>query len=469
MGKLKRFLSTTAVYLAGSVLSKLVSFFLLPLYTSKISPDQYGVYDLVITVISLAAPVAFVQIWDGMFRVSFDYSKEKDKYKIISNAFAVFTAGAVFYAVGFAILQSIFHMEHSTYIFAYGLALSVDYLYGYICRVFLDNKLYMGAGLINTLLTATINIILIVQFRWDVRSLYLSPIIGMLVQSLIIDVRYKVLKRFRFAYIDRNEILKMIRFSIPLCLATASYWLLTGFSKLLITNTLGAADNGVFAIANRFSSMVTLVLTIFQYAWNELAYLMSNDAGRTDTYNLCIDLLLKFVILGSAGVCVFVKILFPYIIHEQYAMAINIIPATIIGSMMNAMASFVGTLFMTEKKNNDIMYSTLIAAGVNIGFGIFGTKLWGLQGATLALMIAFMTLMLIRLWQAGKQFSIKYNWKGITVPICLLVLSILEYYLIDNVILDICVMLGILFAFVFSLRNYISMMLDSMRHKNESK
>ena len=45
MNKLKRFLSTTLVYFIGTVLSKLVSFLLLPLYTGKIPPTEYGSYD----------------------------------------------------------------------------------------------------------------------------------------------------------------------------------------------------------------------------------------------------------------------------------------------------------------------------------------------------------------------------------------------------------------------------------------
>ena len=51
-------------------MSKIVSFLLLPLYTSYLSPAQFGQYDLAYTFINLIVPIVFFQIWDGAFRFS---------------------------------------------------------------------------------------------------------------------------------------------------------------------------------------------------------------------------------------------------------------------------------------------------------------------------------------------------------------------------------------------------------------
>ncbi len=455
MNKVKRFLSTTIVYLIGNVLSKLVVFFLLPLYTSRIAPDQYGIYDLMMTLVTLLAPIAFFQVWDGMFRAAFDYEDKESKYTVISNSLFISGIGIAIYLVGFAVVYAIFRFEYALYILLYGLFLSINYLYGYVCRVFLANSLYAFSGLINTIVTTVLNVVLIVCFHWDVRSLYFAPVVGMLVQIVIIECKYRVLARFSRKVISKELIRKLLKFSIPLCVVGASYWLLSGFTKLLITGMLGAADNGLFAIANRFATMVTLIVTIFQFAWNEMAYMMANDKNRVDSYNICIDMLLKFVILGGAAVCIFIKILFPYLIDEQYALAIHVIPATILGSMMNAMASFVATLFMAEKKTNSIVYSILIAAAVNIGLGFLLTKYFGLQGATIALAVAFTLLMLMRLFQAKKTIHIALHVKEILLFLGIMALAVVEYYLVDNVWIDVLTLLAIGVIFLVSVRKYI--------------
>lgn len=459
MNKLKRFMSTTLVYFVGNVLSKLVVFFLLPLYTSRISPEQYGYYDLVLAFINLFAPIFFLQIWDGMFRVSFDYGNNADKYKVISNAYVVALLGTFVYSILFSVIQAQFEIKYSLYVFIYGIAFAFHYLYGYVCRVFLANKMYALSGLINTTVTAVLNIILIVKFNWDVKSLYFAPAIGMLVQILIIEIKFKTISKFRIKDITVSECMKLVRFSIPLCLSSVSYWLLSGFTKVLIAQLLGTADNGLFAVANKFSTATVLIITIFQYAWNELAYIMSNDTDRVKIYNICIDLLLKFALLGGAGICIFIKIIFPYIIHEQYSAALAIIPATILGSMTNSAAGFISTLFMTEKKTKEIMISTIIASGVNIILGFVCTKAFKLHGATISLAIAFTLLMLIRLFQAIKYFNIKIDFKQHILSIFVLVAAIAEYYISNSIILDCFAILIVILVFILSMKPYLRKLL----------
>ncbi len=457
MSKIKRFFSTSMVYLVGNVLSKLVVFFLLPLYTSRIPPDEYGVYDLIMTLITLLAPIAFFQIWDGMFRMGFDYSEKKDKYAVTSNAGVVFGVGIVVYIAIFTVLYFIFRFENAVYILLYGLFLSLNYFYGYVCRVFLANAFFAISGLLNTVVNTVLNVILIICFDWGVESLYLSPIVGFFVQCLITECKFKVLFNFKKSAINRNIIKVMLKFSIPLCIVGASYWLLSGFTKVLIKAMIGDTANGLFGIANKFASMITLVVTIFQYAWNELAYMMANDDDRVDSYNLCIDLLLKFSILGSAGMCIFIKILFPYLIDEQYAMAIYIIPATIIGTMMNSMASFVATLFMTEKKTGTIVYSILASSAINIALGIVLTKFFGLQGATISLAVAFTMLLVLRLIQARKKIKIKINLLNTAILAVVLALAVVEFYLVKYLVVDILAVVAILGVFFVSIRKYLKL------------
>ncbi len=463
MNRVKRFIQTSFVYLVGNVLSKLVAFFLIPLYTSKISPEQYGIYDLVIAFVNLFAPLAFFQIWDGMFRVTFDYEKEEDKYRVISNSVFVSFVGAFLYALIFGVVYSIIPFEHAMYVFAYGCVFSLHYLYGYICRVFLDNKLSVISGFISTLITALLNVVLILYFNWDIKSLYFAPTVGMLVQILIVEFQYKVLRHFKWSSLSKNTISQMLRFSLPLCLSGVSYWLLSGFTKLVITYYLGAADNGLFAIANRFASLVILVITIFQYAWNEMSYMMANDKSRTNVYNICIDLLIKFVLLGSAGLCVGIKIIFPYFVAEQYSQAIAIIPATIIGSMLNAMSGFISTMFMTEKKTNVIMYSTLVSAAVNIILGIVLTKIWGLQGASIALGIAFGVLLFIRMIQAQKYFKIAVKIKIMLIFIGILIVSVIEFYLVNNIWCDIFYIFLLLIVSALTFKDYIIIIMSKTK------
>ena len=97
MDRIKNFIKNAGIYLIGSVFSKLIAFILLPLYTNCLMPDVMGEYDYAVTLMSFAAPVCFFQIWDAMFRFSFDYADENLKRKVVNNAFFVSFLGIFLY------------------------------------------------------------------------------------------------------------------------------------------------------------------------------------------------------------------------------------------------------------------------------------------------------------------------------------------------------------------------------------
>lgn len=465
MNKIKRFLNTTLVYFIGTVLSKLVSFILLPLYTNRIPPTEYGSYDLVLTLLNLIAPIAFFQIWDGMFRRSFDFDDEQQKYDVITNAHIVSGFGAIVYLIFFGVLQLFCGFDNFGWAALYGFFFSLHYMYGLIGRVFLRNKLIVITGLINTIITACLNIILITVFNMGVASLYIAPTVGTIVQILIVEGVLKTFKHFRRSAINRSEMLKMLKFSIPLCVAALSYWLLSGFTKIVITGMLGSYENGLYAVANKFGTIITLIVSIVQSAWNEMAYLMVGEKDRNQSYRICIDIMMKSVILGTAALCVCVKWLYPLWIDAQYEEGFFIVPATIVGVLFNSIAGFLGTLFMAENNTKSIMKSTLFSAGINIVLCVLMTKLFGLHGATCSLMIAFFILMMLRLFQGRKKYGIAFSLSTFVVLVVILGAIILEYYFVISIWIDCIVIIGIIGIYIIMMKGYIDKILGAFNKR----
>ncbi|ONG70991.1 hypothetical protein BKK42_17920 [Bacillus cereus] len=452
--KFKRFIKTALVFLTGNVLIKLVSFFLLPLYTNKISPDQFGSYDFVMSIINLIAPIAFFQIWDGMYRYAFDYEKEQDKQNVITNSIVVCLFGCIIYFALFSLVQHFFEFQYFEYIIIYGLLYALNYLYTYTARVFLANKLFVFSGVMGALTTSGLNVAFIVGLGWDIKSIYVSSIIGLIIQMLIIELKVGVLCHFRISKTNYALIVHMIKFSLPLCVATISYWLLSGYTKFLIMNFNGDSANGVYAIANKFSAMLTLVVSVLQFAWNETAYLMTNDSERKKNYPIFIDIMTTGVAYGVAVFCLITKVIFPYVIHVQYHDAIYLVPATVIGVGANSLAGLLGTLFMTEKKTNYIFISTLLSSLVNIILGYFAAKYYGVYGASAVLALSFVILMVLRLAKLKRMYDIKLKALKLASILSVIAISTLAFFLLASNVAIIVVILIIILMFVFSMREY---------------
>ena len=438
MNKTKRFGVTVLVFLLGNVLSKLITFFLLPLYTANLSPAEYGNYDLIVTIVSFVSPLIFFQIWDGMYRFSFDKKKNEEKQAVISNAFVVFGLGTCLYlliSIVFgliSVLGGFMSVSRFFLIIGYAFFYSFSFIFCYGSRVYLKNTLFAISGLANTATVMTLNLILILVCGWGVDALYLGAIAGFIVQILILEIPGGYLRKISLKSTDKELIKKMIRFSIPLCLATASYWLLSGFTKICIVMYLGDEGNGYYAVANRFGSLITLVVTAFQYAWNEIAYIMSEEDDRKEKYSLCINTIIKLLLCLSGCLILGIKIIFPYFIDPSYNAALDIIPATVIGVAFNSLAAFVATIFMSEKNTGFVMISTFIAAIVNIVGGLVVTKFFGLQGALISLGVSFLVLAALRIYQSRKMIGFKLDYK-IIFALVSLAACVVVFFLFNNI------------------------------------
>ncbi|MGL9780697.1 lipopolysaccharide biosynthesis protein [Enterococcus faecium] len=470
MNKIKQFFKTAFIYFVGSIMAKLISFLLLPLYTCYISPEKYGTFDLVLSLINLIGPLAFFQIWDGMFRYAFDYNDKNEKYVVINHALITFIFTIPVFIVLFLATYFYFGYQHIVYVLIYGFLFSLQYIYAYAARVFLNNRLFVFSGIANTVCSAILNIILIIGFHWDIKSLYIAPAIGCLLQIIIIELKIGLCKHFSLKYIKIYKIKEMIFFSFPLCLATISYWLLSGLTKVMINKHLGSYENGLYAVSNRFAATIAIFVMVFQYAWNELAYIMSDDETRTQKYNLFVNTIFNLVMVGSAIACLFIKIIFPYFIGKEYLEALDILPAVLIGSTINSMAGLFGTLFMTEKKTGSIMISTFIAAFMNIIVSILLIKvsMFSLQSSVVTLGISFILLMWIRLKQFSNSFKIKLSLESL-ISVVPLILSIIIYYMIDNTYIYILIIILMIFYLIIINKKIIFLLFEAYFDKETGK
>ena len=45
----------------------------------------------------MIVPIAFFQIWDGIFRFVYDYKSKEDKYGVVSNGLVITLMGMILY------------------------------------------------------------------------------------------------------------------------------------------------------------------------------------------------------------------------------------------------------------------------------------------------------------------------------------------------------------------------------------
>lgn len=82
MGKYKYLIKNVGLLILSNFATKLLSFFLVPLYTNILTTGEYGTYDLFSTTSSVLLPMVTLNIQDATLRFALD--KEYDRYAIVT-------------------------------------------------------------------------------------------------------------------------------------------------------------------------------------------------------------------------------------------------------------------------------------------------------------------------------------------------------------------------------------------------
>lgn len=111
MSKEKELIKNTIILSLGNFLSQLTSLITLPILTAYISKADYGIYELINTIISLIIPIVTVKIASAAFRFMIEFRDNNEKLKqitttilvgsIISSTVIVLLINFIFYSVSF--------------------------------------------------------------------------------------------------------------------------------------------------------------------------------------------------------------------------------------------------------------------------------------------------------------------------------------------------------------------------------
>ena len=91
MGKYRRLILNTVLFAINAVATKLITFFLVPLYTYYMSAGEYGLTDMSLTVINLATPLVTFSIAEAAVRFIVGDSDRQDDYVAISILITLFS------------------------------------------------------------------------------------------------------------------------------------------------------------------------------------------------------------------------------------------------------------------------------------------------------------------------------------------------------------------------------------------
>jgi O-antigen/teichoic acid export membrane protein len=98
----RRIIAHSSIYMLGILLSKAVTFIMIPIYTKYLVPSDYGIIELLMMTIDIVAFFIGIGLSNSILRFYYDFDNETDRHRVISTGLI---AGVTISASGFALLM----------------------------------------------------------------------------------------------------------------------------------------------------------------------------------------------------------------------------------------------------------------------------------------------------------------------------------------------------------------------------
>lgn len=418
--KYKKLGKNTLWMMIGNFASKLLSFFLVPLYTAYLSTADYGVSDLMTTTVSLLSPFLTLAASEGILRFTLD--KSNDRKQVFTLALTVSGVGYVILLVVSPILKN-----HSSFENYYSLFL-IYYLFNnllWILQQFVKGidhvPHYAASGVISTLSSVTSNILLLAIFKFGVRGYLYSQIIACLMPVIYIFFIEKLYRYIiRPTKISGQLIKRYFAYCLPLIPNQISWWINNSSDKYILNFYHGLSLTGIYSVAYKIPTILTVIGGIFASSWQISAV---EDFGSEESKHFFSSVFQRYFSLFAVAttfILCFIKLLAKFLFSNDFYNAWPYASILLLASFAQAIGQFYETIYVCAMKPKMLLATTMIAAGVNTGLNFVLIPSFGAYGASIATLIGYLAMFLVRAVDTRRIFQFKIYYFKFFMVISLL-------------------------------------------------
>ena len=428
----KKLGKNTILMVVGNFVSKILTFILLPLYTYCLTTSEYGISDLITTTINLCLPFLTLTISESVLRLTLD--KNSDKKQIFTITAVVVLSGFMVLTVSSPFWKRIVPFEeYVVYFLLYYLVMVLSNTAQQFTKGLEHVDVSVISGIVTTFATCMWNVFLLLILKMGIKGYLLAYILGYASSFLYIFVKEKLWTYWVSPrMIDTMAVREILTYCVPLIPNSISWWISDSSDRYILEFFWGASVIGVYAIAYKIPSIVSILSTILTSAWQISAV---DDFGSEESRNFFSDVYQKYAsvyVMASAVIILFIKVIARILFSGEFFEAWKYAAILLIAVVFQAMNGFLGIIYAASKKTKAIFVTTILGAGINIVLNILFIPTMGALGAAIATLISYIVVWAARLYDTRKILPITINYKVELISYVLIIVQCIVTYLSDK-------------------------------------
>jgi O-antigen/teichoic acid export membrane protein len=444
MTAIRRLAGQTAIYGIPSVLGRVLSYLLVPLYTAVFRPGEYGTVGVFYAYTSFLMVVLTYGMETTFFRFN---QQEQDKESVFSAGMISLIVTSVLFlclVLYFSrdIARWIDYSEHPEYVTWFGWILALDALSAIpFARLRAQNRPVRFAWVKMT--NITINILLNLFFlvfcpyilkhysnsllghfitsvyipHWGIEYIFVSNLAASSVTLLMLlpqisQVRWKI---------NRSLWKKMLFYTFPLLFAGMAGIVNETFDRLLLRYLLPEGIStyqvGIYTACYKISILMTIFIQAYRYAAEPFFFAQAKEKDAKDVYARIMDYFIIIVSLIFLGTLLYLDdFILPLLVrNKEYWVGRGVIPVLLMANLFLGVYYNLSIWYKLTGKTSWGAWLSFIGAIITLILNFWWIPLsadhliYGYYGSAWATFICYGAMMILSYLIGQKYFPVKYN------------------------------------------------------------
>ena len=438
---LQKFFSDSFIYAIPNLLSRLVGFILLIFYTNFLSPENYGIIELILVLFSLLNLILPLEITQGVARF-FNESNQAKRNKIVSTSF-IFTVIVFIIPIFLSFLfpDEISDFFFSTSIEKTGVVLIFCFMLFYALQKLFENQLrwsleptkYTYLSILGSLSFSLFP----VYFIYFLELGLIGYIYGVVSASFVsfgygfylVNSANKIT-----LFLNKKTLKELLSFSSPLVLSSAAFYIFSYSDRWMLQLFESSQSVGIYGASSRLASVAAIIHVLSRYAFMPLVYSSYKDPGSNAEIGKIFTFISLMGIFFLTFILIFSEDLVSIIFGKDYSEASNLL------GYLSASIILMNTYFFSPglniaKKTKFIAGISIFVACINLIGNYFLIPVLSMQGAAISSLIASLIMVFLYFYFGQKEYKIHIPYLKIFlfVVINLLIVSIQRIFFFDDI------------------------------------
>lgn len=407
----------TLVYAIGAIAGRLVSFIMLPVYTRLLTTADYGVLELLGTTIDLIGMIAGVGLAAGVFKRYAEEPAEQERRRLFSTvalgsgglAFVVLLAGLVaspaltrwLLPEGTPVLY--FRMFFVSYFLQSVAGVAQMYM-----RVRERSGLFVAVSIAKLVVSLSLAILFVVHLRLGVLGVLLGTTVTAALMFLGTSVWLFRQVGFGFA---RDKFVSLGRFGAPIVVWTLGSFVLTFSDRYFLEHYTGVAAVGIYSLAYRFSFLLSaFAVEPFQQVWEPRRFAVARQPDARETYRRMFLYLNLVMFAGAIAIVLVIRDGLTLLVGREFVTAYTVVPLLLAATIVQQSTGFANLGLYLKDATNLYGWSAVIAVVAALAGNALLIPRWGMMGAGVATVIAYVVRFAAVYWWSQPRYPIDYPW-----------------------------------------------------------